>query len=83
MRVNIDGQTWGGMTSIGYNPTFGEQPMTVETNIFDFDHFIYGQKVSIDFIARLRAMVRFKSSEQLAVQLDKDRAGAMAILSRP
>jgi len=83
VKVNIDGHSWGGMTSIGYNPTFGEQPMTVETNIFDFDQFIYGQKISIDFMARLRAMVRFKSPEQLAAQLDKDRAGAWAILNAP
>lgn len=81
VRVNIDGQTWGGMTSIGYNPTFGEQPMTVETNIFDFDHFIYGRQMSIDFMARLRSMVRFKSPEQLSAQLDKDRAAAQAALS--
>jgi len=80
-RVNINGQTWGGMTSIGYNPTFGEQPMTVETNIFDFDQFIYGREMSLDFLARLRAMVRFKSPDQLAAQLDKDRIAAQAALS--
>ena len=81
VRVNIGGQTWGGMTSIGYNPTFGEQPMTVETNIFDFDQFIYGQKMSIDFMAHLRAMARFKSPEQLAAQLDRDRSMAQRILA--
>lgn len=80
VRVGLEGQSYGGMTSIGYNPTFGEQPMTVETNIFDFDRFIYGQEMSLDFIAHLRAMIRFKSPEQLAAQLDKDRAGALKIL---
>jgi riboflavin kinase/FMN adenylyltransferase len=80
VRVTIDGESRGGMTSIGYNPTFGEQPMTVETNIFDFDRFIYGQKMSLDFVARLRAMVKFTSPEQLAAQLNKDRADAQAAL---
>ena len=77
VKVTLDGQTYGGMTSIGYNPTFGEQPMTVETNIFDFDRFIYGQPMSIDFLTRLRSMIRFKSLEQLALQLEKDRVNAL------
>ena len=79
--VNIDGQTFGGMSSIGYNPTFGEQPMTVETNIFDFDRFVYGQSMSIDFMARLRAMIRFKSLDQLVLQLEKDRINALKIVA--
>ena len=80
VRVSLEGQTYGGMASIGYNPTFGEQPMTVETHIFDFDRFIYGQLMSMDFVAHLRAMVKFKSPEQLAAQLDKDRLNALQIL---
>ncbi len=81
VRVIVDGETFDGMTSIGYNPTFGEQPMTVETNIFDFDRFIYSQPMAIDFIAHLRAMVRFKSADQLAVQLDSDRLAARKVLA--
>ncbi len=76
VRVNLEGTQYGGMTSIGYNPTFGEQPMTVETHIFDFDQFIYNQSLSLDFIAHLRDMVRFKTPDQLAAQLEKDRANA-------
>jgi riboflavin kinase/FMN adenylyltransferase len=79
------GETLGGMTSIGFNPTFNTsqteaQPLTVETHIFDFDRFIYGQALSLDFIAHLRNMIRFKSGEQLADQLDKDRRSALAAL---
>lgn len=81
VMANIDGESYPGMTSIGYNQTFGEQPLTVETNIFGFERFIYGQKMSIDFIARLRAMVRFKSVEQLTVQLAKDRLTAESKLT--
>ena len=81
VRVNHEGQVYGGMTSIGYNPTFGEQPMTVETHIFDFDRFIYNQNLSIDFLAHLRTMVRFKSAEQLTAQLEKDRVSARLAVS--
>ena len=82
VKVTLEDQNFEGMTSIGYNPTFGEQPMTVETNIFNFDRFIYGQEMSIDFMAHLRDMIRFKNAEQLAAQLDKDRENALKILSQ-
>jgi len=87
VKVNLEGRVYGGMTSIGYNPTFNSgdpesQPLTVETNIFDFDQFIYSQELSLDFVAHLREMVRFKSPEQLVRQLDKDRQEALAALAR-
>lgn len=80
-RVAIDGASYGAMTSIGYNPTFGEQPMTVESNIFDFNRFVYGQEISLDFIGRLRTMIRFNSVDQLAAQLEKDRSAALRALA--
>lgn len=75
-RVNLDGQAWPGMTSIGYNPTFGDKSLTVETNILDFDRFIYGQNLALDFVARLRPVIRFESAEHLARQLAQDRESA-------
>jgi riboflavin kinase/FMN adenylyltransferase len=79
-RVRLNGQIWPGMTSIGYNPTFGEKSLTVETNILDFDRFIYGQDLTLGFVARLRPMVRFESVEQLARQLAQDRDNARELL---
>ena len=72
-RVRLAGQTWPGMTSVGYNPTFGDKSLTVETHILDFDRFIYGQTLDLDFVARLRPMIRFESVEQLTRQLTQDR----------
>ena len=75
-RVHLAGRTWPGMTSIGHNPTFGEKGLTVETNILDFDNFIYGQDMALDFVARLRPIIRFESAEQLGRQLAQDRENA-------
>jgi riboflavin kinase/FMN adenylyltransferase len=80
-RVRLAGQTWPGMTSIGYNPTFGDKSLTVETHILDFDRFIYGQTLDLDFAARLRPMIRFESVEQLTRQLAQDRETTRGILS--
>lgn len=80
VRVRLEDEFFGGMTSIGYNPTFGEQPMTVETNIFNFSRFIYAQPMSIDFLAHLRDMARFKSVDELVAQLENDRLAALKVL---
>jgi riboflavin kinase/FMN adenylyltransferase len=81
-RVVIEGITYGAMTSIGYNPTFGEKSQTVETNIFDFDRFIYDRELSLDFVARLRTMINFDSVEQLVRQLEQDRETARRLHGR-
>jgi riboflavin kinase/FMN adenylyltransferase len=70
------------MTSIGHNPTFGDKSLTVETHILDFDRFIYDQNLALDFVTRLRPMVRFESAEQLTRQLAQDRENAKASLQR-
>jgi riboflavin kinase/FMN adenylyltransferase len=79
-RVHLAGETWPGMTSVGHNPTFGDKSLTVETNILGFDRFIYGQTLALDFVARLRPMIRFESVEQLARQLAQDREAARNLL---
>ncbi|KXS55803.1 MAG: hypothetical protein AMR96_06220 [Candidatus Adiutrix intracellularis] len=81
-RVVIEGITYDSMTSIGYNPTFREKMQTVETNIFDFDHFIYNRELSIDFVARLRTMVNFNSVGQLVCQLEQDKEMARRLHNR-
>lgn len=80
VRALLGGKAHSAMTSIGYNPTFGEQDMTVETNIFEFHEFIYGEKMSIDFVAKLRDMVKFASVEELASQLGHDKNAAVRVL---
>ena len=75
-RVRLGGQTWPGMTSIGQNPTFEDKSLTVETHILDFDSFIYGRNLALDFVARLRPMIRFESAEHLTRQLAQDRENA-------
>jgi riboflavin kinase/FMN adenylyltransferase len=81
VKVYLEGQVLSGMTSIGHNPTFGSQFLTVETYIFDFDQNLYGQMMDIDFIAQMRGMVRFEGPAKLIEQLKADEAEARAILS--
>jgi riboflavin kinase/FMN adenylyltransferase len=49
-------------------------------NILDFDGNIYGQSVTITFVARLREERRFESPEALVAQLKEDQEKVKRIL---
>jgi len=83
VEVKVDGETKPGMLSIGTNPTVSRMKgkRSVEVNIFDFKKDIYGIEIEILFRYRLRNEIRFDSVEQLANQMEKDRAVAMKLLT--
>jgi riboflavin kinase/FMN adenylyltransferase len=62
------------MTNVGVRPTFGDERLCVEAHLLDFDQDLYGQRIEVLFLERLRDEQRFDGSEQLADQLARDRA---------
>ena len=62
-------------------PTFGASQQTVEVHLFDFDGDLYGQRLRVDFIERLRAERQFASVEDLVRQIGRDVDRARAILA--
>lgn len=60
------------MMNIGNRPTFDGKKTTLEVNIFRFEGELYGEKLGVAFIHRLRAEQKFKSPAELVVQLKKD-----------
>lgn len=73
------GKSYRGMANIGYKPTFGGVSRTVEVHIFDFSEDIYGEKITTQFIKRLRDEVKFNSEEQLIKQLNLDKKNSYNI----
>lgn len=60
-------------TSIGYNPTFGEEKnISIETFIIDFNENLYNQKISLSFISKIREEKKFESTEDLIKQMHSD-----------
>ncbi|HDO31134.1 MAG TPA: bifunctional riboflavin kinase/FAD synthetase, partial [Desulfobacteraceae bacterium] len=53
-QVVYDGKCYGGVSNIGYNPTFGGDRLVAETHIFDFDDDIYGRPIKINLLRHLR-----------------------------
>lgn len=68
--VRIDDHT--GMANLGPVPTFGLEGATLEVHLLDFDGDLYGQAVEVQFIHRLRDIVRFGTAEALQRQLQED-----------
>jgi riboflavin kinase/FMN adenylyltransferase len=58
--------------NIGPNPTFGEQVRKVEAHLLDFAGDLYGRRVEIDFLARIRETRPFRSLEELLGQIQRD-----------
>lgn len=68
----VGGKTYRAVTNIGNNPTFGAKKTTVETHLLDFDGELYGEKLVIAFLKRLRGEIRFDSLEMLKEQIAQD-----------
>jgi riboflavin kinase/FMN adenylyltransferase len=67
-----DGTWMPGMMNIGHRPTFDGHKQTLEVNILGLNADLYGQRLVISFVARLRAEQRFESQEALVQQLQTD-----------
>ena len=61
-----------GMANLGTAPTFGVEKPLLEVHLLDFEGDLYGQTVTVEFIHRLRDIVRFDSAEALQHQLQID-----------
>jgi len=46
--------------------------LSVEVHIFDFSQVIYGKEIEVEFIARIRSEIEFKSKEELVIQINND-----------
>ena len=60
------------MMNIGRRPTFDEMEVTVEVHLFDFEGDLYGERLSVQFLQRLRDEQKFDSADALAMQLSED-----------
>ena len=81
VKVTYQQQVFKGMLSIGYNPTFEGKEQTIEVNILDFDKDIYGEDISLEFIAYIRDEKKFDSLEALIAAIDADKLATESLVS--
>jgi riboflavin kinase/FMN adenylyltransferase len=71
-----------GMMNIGMNPTVNGNKRTIEVHFFDFQEDIYGQRLRIDLLHRIRDEEKFESIDALKLQLANDRETALDYISK-
>ncbi|HFU4377128.1 TPA: bifunctional riboflavin kinase/FAD synthetase [Streptococcus suis] len=75
--VEVDGRRYRAMTSVGKNVTFDGTEMRIEAHIFGFDRFIYGEKIRVFWLEKIRDMVKFDGIESLMEQMKRDEECAL------
>ena len=81
VKCQLKGETIYGVMNIGTRPTFEEDgKLVIEVHLFDFNREIYGEKLKIELVRRIRDEVKFNSKEELIYQIEKDKKMAIQIL---
>lgn len=80
VRVELRGRIYPGVANLGTCPTFGNQEMSLEVFLMDFDQDIYGERLAVQFVQRLRDEQRFADVPALVTQIKKDVAAARQIV---
>jgi riboflavin kinase/FMN adenylyltransferase len=57
---------------VGTNPTFRDQNQKVEVHLIGFEGDLYGTKLKVDFLERIRDVRKFDSAKALQEQLQRD-----------
>ncbi len=78
----IGAQPWPSVSSFGTRPTVGGIEPLLEAHLFDFDGDLYGRRIAVEFVAKLRDEEKFSDLPALVVQMDRDAADARAILKK-
>jgi riboflavin kinase/FMN adenylyltransferase len=89
-RLHGESKVLPGAANLGLNPTFrenaalaggsGRPPLSLEVHLFDFDRDIYGKRLRVEFVSRLREERRFPGIDALKAQINADIALARRLL---
>ncbi|MCF6266245.1 MAG: bifunctional riboflavin kinase/FAD synthetase [Desulfuromusa sp.] len=80
VKVRYGLQEYSGVVNIGNRPTFGGKNSTIEVYLLDFTGQLYGEKLRIYFVERLRGEQKFSSINELVGAIEGDIVQARQIL---
>ncbi|PKB82467.1 MAG: riboflavin biosynthesis protein RibF [SAR202 cluster bacterium Io17-Chloro-G9] len=79
--ATIDGVRHPSATSIGVRPTFGPGERLVEVYVMDFDANLYGKRLCVEFVRKVRDQENFPNVEALVEQIGRDVADCRLALA--
>jgi riboflavin kinase/FMN adenylyltransferase len=80
--ATVGGVSHPAVTSVGVRPTIGDGRLTVETHLLDGPHDLYGARLRLAFVARLREERKYDSLDALKTQIAADCDEARGVLAR-
>jgi riboflavin kinase / FMN adenylyltransferase len=81
--LTVDARIHAAVTNIGVRPTFEDgRGLSVETHLLDVNPDLYGTRVRLAFVQRLRAEVAFESADALSRQIRQDIERARSVFER-
>ncbi|MFY9551071.1 MAG: bifunctional riboflavin kinase/FAD synthetase [Thermoanaerobaculia bacterium] len=83
IEIRSFGRRFPSVTNVGRRPTLYEEfRTTIETYVLDFSSDVYGDKVRLFFLERLREERKFPSVMDLKAQIQRDIAGTRDYFAR-
>ncbi|MCF6213750.1 MAG: bifunctional riboflavin kinase/FAD synthetase [Flavobacteriaceae bacterium] len=76
IKTAVKGKTLYGIMNIGFRPTVNGKNQTIETYLLDFKGDLYGKKLKIYLLYRLRDELKFASLQELKIQIKSDALAA-------
>jgi riboflavin kinase/FMN adenylyltransferase len=73
VRASIGAEIKTGLLHLGPRPTFAGSPPAIELYVLEFDREIYGERVVVEFLERLRDVRPFATAAELVEQMKEDR----------
>jgi riboflavin kinase/FMN adenylyltransferase len=80
VHSQIDGKQVEGVLSIGFNPTTGDNKLSIEVFFMDFSEDLYGKEVQLQLLKRIRGEKKFNSTDELIAAIDNDVLEAKSFL---
>ena len=74
-QVQVEGidEVFDAMSNVGYNPSVGGSELRLESHLFGFEGDLYGRRIWVQLVEKIRDEIRFDSVEELRAQLEKDK----------
>ncbi|HLF70204.1 MAG TPA: bifunctional riboflavin kinase/FAD synthetase [Actinomycetota bacterium] len=79
-RVRLRDRIMPAAMSVGHNPTFGRNPLSVEAFVLDFDGTLRSRHVEFEFVSRIRDEAKFETAAALSAAIAADVAEVRRLL---
>jgi len=81
IKTTINNSHVFGIMNIGYRPTIDGKHQTIEVHLLDFNADLYGEKIQVQLVYRLRDEQKFDSIDELFTQIKCDESNARELIS--